>query len=146
MAFHSPLETLRKLRYSEERQQELLLLQINQRVSALQLAIGDLKNTKREMRNRELLELEGRLYGAELHFDVLCLSALDVREKELDRKLVAELAARQTRMQAFRLARQRRETVETLVNHQREESQKREARKNQQIVDEMFVLRSKHRG
>ena len=143
MAFHSRLETLGKLRRSTEHQAELLLLEINQQISALENAIAAIKAAKRNLRDRPVHATKDFLAGSELHFDEYCVSALQAREQGLRNQLSAAICTRELRKQAFHQARQEREAVETLINHQRETYVKEESRRQQRRIDDMFLLQSR---
>jgi flagellar export protein FliJ len=142
MALRSGLETIQKLRRSEERQQELLLQEINQRIRSLQQKIQEIKAQLSQGRDQELRKLEGRMPAAELHFDELCRSILTAHGRVLEAKLTIELAQRDVRMRDLLRARQARETVETLVHHQQESHRREQLRREQQLVDEMFLLQA----
>ncbi len=143
MAFRSRLETLLKLRRSEERQQELLLLEANRIVSSLEEAIQCIEKRERSIRDQQLEELKDHLYGSQIHLDEASLVALRGHWRDLNTKLSAAVASRETRTRNFRLARRKREMVETLVSHQREEYLRQEVRNEQRNIDEVFLLRAR---
>lgn len=142
MAPRSGLETLQKLRLSEERQQELLLQELNQRVGSLQQRISEIKVQLREHMNQEREKLVGILRASELHFDELCRSTLVAHSRALEAKLEVEVIQRDLQMRRLLQARQSREMVETLLRHQRESDHREQLRREQQSVDEMFLLRT----
>ena len=142
MAPRSGLETLQKLRLSEERQQELLLQELNQRVSSLQQRISEIKLEVRERMDQERQKLAGILRASELHFDELCRSTLVAHGRALEAKLAAEVVQRDLRMRCLLHARQAREMVETLLRQRREADHREQLRREQQSVDEMFLLRA----
>jgi flagellar biosynthesis chaperone FliJ len=142
MAPRSGLETLQKLRLSEERQQELLLQELNQRVSSLQQRISEIKLEVRERMDHEREKLAGILRASELHFDELCRSTLVAHGRALEAKLAAEVVQRDFRMRCLLQARQAREMVETLLRQRREADHREQLRREQQSVDEMFLLRA----
>ncbi len=142
MAPRSGLETLQKLRLSEERQQELLLQELNQRVGGLQERISEIEGRLRRHMNQEREKLAGILRASELHFDELCRSTLAAHGRILQAKLAAEVIQRNLQMRCLLQARQSREMVETLLRHQREANQREQLRREQQSVDEMFLLRA----
>jgi len=142
MATRSGLETLYKLRLSEERQQELLLQELNRRVRSLQQRISEIEVQLRENMNRVREKLAGVLRASELHFDELCRSTLAAHGRALGAKLAAEVVDRDLQMQRLLQARQAREMVETLLRHQRDATYREQLRREQQSVDEMFLLRT----
>jgi flagellar biosynthesis chaperone FliJ len=142
MALRSGLETLQKLRLSEERQQELLLQELHQRVRSLQQRISEIKIQFKEHKNRQREKLAGILCASELHFDELCRSTLVAHGRALEAKLAAEVIQRDLQMRRLLQARQSREVAETLLRHQREADHREQLRREQQSVDEMFLLRA----
>lgn len=144
MALRSGLETLQKLRLSEERQQELLLLELNQRVSHIQREIVEIEIQLQQHRNQEQRKLAETLRASELHFDELCRATLVAQGRALATKLTAEIIQRDLQMQRLLQARQSREMVETLLRHRREADHREQLRREQQSVDEMFLLRAAH--
>jgi flagellar export protein FliJ len=142
MAQQSGLETLRKLRQSEERQQELLLQEVNQRIGNLRHKISDLEAELTHRKEQQLRKLAGLVPASELQFDELCHSALLAYGRALKMKLAAEVEQRDLQMQNLLRARQARETVETLVHHKQEARRSEQLRREQQSVDEMFLLRT----
>jgi flagellar biosynthesis chaperone FliJ len=142
MASRSGLETLQKLRLSEERQQELLLRELNQQVRSLQQKISEVEVQLREHMNQEREKLARTLRALELHFDELCRSSMVAYGRALEAKLAAEVIQRDLQMQRLLQAQRSREMVETLLRHQREADHREQLRREQQSVDEMFLLRA----
>jgi flagellar export protein FliJ len=141
MPFQFPLESLRKLRQSEEHQQELLLEESNQRVTAIELQIAELEAQIRRAADAQLLKLENRATASELHFDLLCRRAARDRELALHKELQAALVLRDKRRENFRQARHRREVLDSLRNHQAQVYRREEMRQEQRRADEAFLLR-----
>ena len=144
MPFRSRLESLRKLRRSAEHQQELLLLEVNQRIATLEFAIGEIQMAKKSIRNRPAYATKTLIAGSELHFDESCIFALGTRERLLKIQLAKEMRNREVRQQTFYQARREREAVETLLNHQREVYAREEARRQQRGIDDLFLLQSRY--
>ena len=145
MPFHSHLETLRRLRRSTEHQQELLLLEVNQRIAALESAIAEIQTAKKNIRNQPIHATEDFIAGSELHFDESCISALSARHSELRHQLSAEHRDREIRQEAFYQARREREVVETLITHHREAYTREESRRQQRRIDDLFLLQIRFR-
>lgn len=141
MAFRFPLEALRKLRQSEERQQELLLVDANQHVTALELLIAEVETQIRRSEDAQLRKLENRVIASELQFDLLCRRNARDRQFTLVKDLVAAVARRDQRRENFRQARHRREVLDSLRNHQLQAYQREEIRQEQRRADETFLLR-----
>ncbi len=141
MAFRFPLEALRKLRQSEERQQELLLQDANQRVTVLELQIAEVEAQIRRAEDVQLRKLENRVAASELQFDLLCRRAARERQFALVKDLLAASAWRDTRRESFRQARHRREVLDSLRNYQLQAYRREELRQEQRRADETFLLR-----
>jgi len=141
MAFRFPLEALRKLRQSEERQHELLLQDANQRVTALESQIAEMENQIRRAEDEQLRKLETRVTASELQFDLLCRRAARERQFALVKNLLAAVALRDTRRESFRQARHRREILDSLRSHQLQVFRREEIRQEQRRADEAFLLR-----
>jgi len=139
------LEALRKLRHSQERQQELLLQKANQLVSGLQQQIAQIEALIRRAREDELRKLENRVTGAELQFDLSCRTLLSGRKQTLQKELLSALTLRDAQREAFRQARHRREVLDSLRTHQLELFRREEMRREQRRADEEFLLRP-HQG
>ncbi len=141
MAFRFPLEALRKLRQSEERQQELLLQDANQRVAALESRIAEVEAQISRSEGAQLRKLENQVTASELQFDLLCRSAAREHQRALQKQLLAAIVLRDTRRESFRQARHRREVLDSLRNHQLQAYRREEIRQEQRRADEAFLLR-----
>ncbi len=144
MPFRFSLEALRKLRQSEERQQELLLVDANGRVTALELQIGEQEAQIRQSEKAQLRKLERQVTASELQFDLLCRGAIRSRQFALVNDLAAAVALRDTRRENFRQARHRREVLDSLRNHQLQDYRREEIRQEQRRADEAFLLQGRH--
>jgi|SRR5208337_4295500 len=145
MAFRFSLEALRKLRHSQERQQELMLEKANQQVSALRQQIAHIEILIHRACEEELRKLENRVTASELQFDLLCRALLSQRKQALQKELLSALTLRDTQREAYRQARHRREVLDSLRTHQLEFFQREEMRREQRRADEEFLLRSHQR-
>jgi flagellar export protein FliJ len=141
MTFRFPLEALRKLRQSEERQQELRLQDANQRVAALELQITEAEAQIRRAEDAQLRKLESRVTASELQFDLLCRRAAREREFALLKELLTATALRDKHRESFRKARHRREVLDSLRSCQLQAYRREENRQEQRRADETFLLR-----
>jgi len=141
MPFHFPLEVVLRLRQSTEHQQELLLIEANLQVTRLDQQIRGLDKQSASSSSRRAHQLETGLKGAELHFELACVSALRARRRELERQLAEAEEVREARAREFREARRQRETMETLHNQQHELHRQHQERQDQRRLDEMLLLR-----
>jgi len=141
MAFRSSLDTLLRVRRGLERQQELLLQQANARVATLQQELVRIRSQIDADAVRELQHLQSGLTAAELHFDLLCRSALFLRRRQIEGELLQAEALREARGQSFRGARQQREILETLREQQLAAYRQESDRRDQRRIDDLFLLR-----
>lgn len=137
MAFHFSLESVLRLRRSQQRQQELVLQRRNREVIRLRLQWA---STRAEAARISSLSPDGRT-AAELQFDREHLTALAVRSAEIAEALQQAIAARELAAAEFRHAWQRRETLETLQKQARETWALDEARRAQRTLDDWFLAR-----
>lgn len=137
MAFHFSLESVLRLRRSQQRQQELVLQRRSREVIRLRL---EWANNRAEMARISALSPDGRT-AAELQFDRERLAALTVRSAETAEALQQAIAARELAASEFRHAWQRRETLETLQRRAREAWALDESRRAQRTLDDWFLAR-----
>lgn len=141
MAFHFSLHTVLRLRQSLERQQELLLLEANQQLHALQLKFDGVNAQLAQSAIQEGLQLASTLSAAELQFRELCRSVLREQREALGKSLAAAQVIRDARLADFRQARQRREVLETLRQTQAAAYHQNQGRQSQRQLDDMLLLR-----
>ncbi|MFZ0286556.1 MAG: flagellar FliJ family protein [Terriglobales bacterium] len=141
MPFHFPLDAVLRLRQSLERQQELLLREANQQVTALQLRIGELNAQISAHAIQQNLQLASTLSAAELQFLQLCRSVLLGQRGGLEKRLATAQAIQDSRMASFCQARQQREVMETLRQTQMQVYRQDAARRDQRHLDDMLLLR-----
>jgi flagellar export protein FliJ len=141
MAFHFSLAALLRYRQALERQQELRLLEANQRVVAAQRRLEDADHLLAAIAAEDAGKLKSGVHAAELHFDLLCRFLAGARRKELEKQLLLCQKARTHRLEAFQQARRQRETVDALHRRQFELYHQQETRREQQWLDDMFLLR-----
>ncbi len=141
MLFHSSLDVVLRARRGLERQQELLLQEANGRVATVQHELDQIRTQIEADAQRKLLQLKSGITAAELHFDLLCCSALRVRCHAVETELSKAQALREVRAQSFRMARQQREVLETLRQQQLQIYRQQAARQDQRRLDDLFLLR-----
>ena len=137
MAFHFPLESVLRLRRSQQRQQELVLQRKSREVIRLRL---EWASARAEMARISALSPNGRS-AAELQFDRERLATLDLRSTQIAEALHAAVVARDQATSEFRQAWQLRETLETLRNRAREAYAIDESRRAQRALDDWFLAR-----
>ena len=141
MPFHFPLQPVLHLRKSIERQHELRLTAANQQVAQvnriLECLDRDISGTQREA----VRVLESGTTGGELAFTFALESALCARRSEVRRELDRLVLLRDQEQAAFQLARRERQTLDSLRERQWRAYRVHEGRREQRMLDEMFLLR-----
>jgi len=141
MAFHFPLEGVLHFRRSVEHQQELLLRAAHQQVARVRHVIEQVEHRIREMQTQEAQQLGAGTTAAELRFALLCESELHRRRQDLLRDLVHAQALREQQQKLFQKAHCERETFESLRDHQLREYARDAARREQRLLDDLFLAR-----
>jgi flagellar export protein FliJ len=140
MAFHFSLRPILRLRASYERLERLRLLALAAAIVRVREEIAALE---RESQNARGLMREGLalgVTGAEIQFDTACERFRTDRKQVLETQL-AELEGKQERQRvAYRAARQKREILENLRERQWNEYRQKQARREQQGLDELYLL------
>ncbi len=141
MAFHFSLESLLRLRRSEQLQRELALQKKNSEVNDLQRQIAEL--------NEKTLQIvtasaSGR-FGAELQFDKQCQIALETQFAAMEEQFVFVRGQQALAATELRKAWQKSEALEILRRRERDDYLLDHARKEQQQQDDFFLLRKSSR-
>ncbi len=141
MAFHFRLETLLALRRSREKQEELKLQAIGQRLRLARRMLRENEESRRSLRSEQLQRARAGISGAELHFmrdydNSLAAAGLTLLHslKEIEKEF-----AKQTNV--LTSERQKREILETLSQRERERYRIEKARGEQSAADELFLMR-----
>ena len=137
MAFRFSLESVLRLRRSQQRQQEFVLQRRNREVIRLRI---EMVNTNAEMARISGQSLDRRT-AAELQFDRERLATLAVRSAAISEALQHAIAAQEQVASDFRQAWQRRETLETLQSRACEAYAIDESRRTQRTLDDWFLAR-----
>ena len=141
MAFHFAFDKILHLRVGVERQEEQRLAAISNEIAGIQAEIGVCTQRRGEVRRAALQEVADGTSGAVLQFAVTCDAAAAELEKRLKGRLRAAETARARQFEVYRQARQGRETFERLRDRRMAEYQRNAARRDQQNVDEDFLVR-----
>jgi len=141
MPFHFPLSSLLRLRESLEKNELLRLQAFAAQIAQVRAEIESL-DTQIESSRREVLEQAAAgISGAELHIAALGeFARLELRAKLIVRRDELE-RARQVQQVRYADARQRREILSNLQERQCSAYQHEQARREQQQVDELFLIR-----
>ena len=137
MAFHFPLESVLRLRRSQQRQHELVLQKKNNAVNRLQISLAEIEA---EATRISAPPFQGRS-AAEVQFDEERLRTLALRGAEIIQRLRQAVVERDQAASEFHRAWQRRETLETLHQRGREAYIAGESRREQRNLDDWFLER-----
>lgn len=137
MAFRFSLESVLRLRRSEQRQQEILLQKANEQVNTI-------------LRQIEMLETAAfalspgaqPVTGAELEFAAEQLRLLAMQRAEAESRLGAARERQRFAENEFRRVWQRREALEALCRREQELHHMQENRREQRLQDELFSQRT----
>jgi flagellar export protein FliJ len=140
MAFRFSLRPILRLRTSYERLERLRLLALAAAIVRVRGEIAALERESREARGRMREGLALGLTGAEIQFDTVCEQFRTDRKQVLETQLT-ELEGKQQRQRvAYQAARQKREILENLRERQWNEYRQKQARREQQRLDELYLL------
>ena len=143
MPFHFTLQAVLRLRMSYEQMEKLRLLAIIAAMIRAREEIAALENESRAARQQTQDRLRAGVLAGELQFENSSENVRLARKHAVELRL-AELEKKQeAQRQAYRTARQKREILENLRQKQRDEYRRAQASREQQRVDESFLL---HRG
>jgi flagellar export protein FliJ len=143
MPFHFSLQAVLHLYQSLEHQQELRLRAANQQVARVRHMIEQLDALKKQNRAQQSREMETGKTGAEMEFERATELALTHRRGELETELLRAQQFRDEQQRNFRAARRRRETLNSLREHQLRQYQLEATRREQRQADDAFLLRRK---
>lgn len=146
MAFRYPLLSILRLRQSLERQEEQKLLALAGRVARLRSLIGALDTEQLQTQRDLLTHLNQGGVAAELQFAGTCTTAYETVRNELLVQMKECEAQRLEQMKVYRLARQKREILDGLREHQEAAYVLESLRREQQRADEAFLLRQYREG
>jgi flagellar export protein FliJ len=139
MAFQFSLDSVLRLRRSEQRQQELILHCANEQVSRV---AGELENLRSEARRiRSDSNAQARITAAEIQFDQLRCEILAVRCAETTGRLLTVQERRTAALKEFQRVWQNREVLDTLREHERQAYALEESRREQRAQDDLFLQR-----
>jgi len=145
MTFDFPLQAVLHLRQSVEHQQELRLRAANQQVARVRHLLDQLDERVRQLKIRQSQELGVGTTSAELRFALLAEASVHQQRQVAERELVRWQNLRDQQQKLFQQARRERETFETLRNHQLREYERIAARREQQQLDDLFLLGQAYR-
>jgi flagellar export protein FliJ len=145
MAFRYRLETLLRLQCSLEHQEENRLLMCVTRVARLTTDLQEWEQARLRKKETIWADLGQGNPGSVLQFAELWERAVRAREVEIRRQLQLAEKAREEQLKTYRLARQKRETLESLKEREESVYATEQLRRIQQDLDEMHLARAFYR-
>jgi|HubBroStandDraft_6_1064221.scaffolds.fasta_scaffold01600_10 flagellar export protein FliJ len=140
MAFHFSLQPVLRLRASYERLERMRLLALVAAIVRVRQKREALDKESRDAGVRTRERLAAGMAGGEMQFEIACEKlrseykhALEIQARDLDR-------AQKKQRQAYQMARQKREILENLRERRLEAYRREESRREQQRIDELFLL------
>jgi flagellar export protein FliJ len=141
MPFHFPLQAIFHLRQSLEHQQELRLRAANQQVARARYLVEQVDLRIREVGLGQSQALVAGTTAAELRFDLLRQTAFGQQRIAIEGEIARLEKFRNEQQRIFYEARRQRETLESLRNLQLREYQKNARRREQNQIDDVFLMR-----
>jgi flagellar export protein FliJ len=143
MAFHFSLNGVLRLRESLEKAE---LQQLRAIAAAVAFSRADLDSLDKNIETARRWTLDATatrgLTGAELHFEVLREGVLQTVRSSLAEKLAALERKRDEQQQRYLQARRQREILSNLYQRQLAAYRLEQSRREQQRIDELFLIRS----
>ena len=142
MAFRFTLRSVLRLRHGSENQEERKLLAIVSAAARVRSEIERLAQVSVQQNRRQNDELaSGVMIGAMLQFDAVCEERRRSLQAEWSKKLAALEKKRSEQAAEYRKARQKREILEGLRDHQKAEYDREFMKREQERADEAFLIR-----
>ncbi len=140
MPFLFSLQPILRLHASYERLERLRLLAIAAEIVRAREEIAAVTRESIAARTNTQTRMGTGVVAAELHFEMMSENMRQERRRMLGARL-AELEKRElAQQQAYRLARQKREILSNLRQKKWDEYRREQARREQQRLDEVFLL------
>ncbi len=141
MAFRFQLEAILKLRRAHERRELLRLVALSNELNYLEQQEQDLIRHKRETRETIESALLRGMSAGEFHFMNAVASTIDKRQQAVHER--KELVTNQhlTQQALYQQTRRNRKILDNLRARQLAAYRQKQTRREQQQVDELFVLR-----
>ena len=142
MPYRFKLESLLRLQRSIERQEENRLLACTAEIVRLNALLNDWKQARFQKKENLWSELGHGSPAAFLHISSMWEQAVCLREKQILEQLRLAEQARQHQMEVYRGSRRKRETLESLRQHDLTQYTIRQLHRIQQELDETHLMRS----
>jgi flagellar export protein FliJ len=141
MAFRYPLQSVLRLRQSLEQQEEQRLFAIAATVARLRTQIEQLEQSRLDERRTASQEMLDGTSGAIVQFAAVCDSAFSEAQKRLREQLAEAERSRLEQLNTYRVARQKREILESLRERQEADHDRDEAHREQEQADDHFLVK-----
>ncbi|HEY2545800.1 MAG TPA: hypothetical protein VGI46_07040 [Candidatus Acidoferrum sp.] len=142
MAFRYSLQSLLRLRQSIERQEEQRLFAFAAVVARLRAEIEQFQQEELEARRAELQEMSPASSGASLQYAAYCRLAFETASSKLELQLREAEGKRLAQLRVYQTSRQKSEILRGLRERQEAAYELDLARREQQTLDEAFLIRS----
>ena len=141
MAFRFSLQAVLRLRRSYERRERLRLEIITRRCLHTQQQIDEVKNERLEAKDRLAQTLQAGMPAVELHLEVAQAKARAKRQEVLAEQLAKLTQEHRAQQVAYQHAQQQRQIIENLRARLFAIYQQVQARREQQQLDDLFLIR-----
>src|SRR5579875_267392 len=141
MAFRFPLEAILKLRRAHERRELLRLVALSNELNYLQQQEQELIRYKRETREATESALLKGMSAGEFNFIHAVASAIDKRQQAVRERKEMVTNQHLTQQALYQQTRRNRKILDNLRARQLAAYHQKQTRREQQQVDELFVLR-----
>ena len=138
MAFRFSLQSLLRLRRSYERRERLRLEVLTRQLVQVRQQLEAVHQDKLTARRRWAQQLRKGMFGAEMQFEAARAAACARRQHSLASRIAELEQQRRQQQAAFQLARQQCPLLENLRHRQLQLYCQRQARREQQQLDELF--------
>jgi len=141
MAFSFSLESLLRLRASQERQEQARLQMVAQRMFSAQARCESLAKERVELEDKFRVTLKAGMATAELYFHLAARSGLDSADAEAKRVLAEARKQWNEQRTRFLKSRRDREVISSVRDRQYQEFLTNQTRREQQQIDDLFAMR-----
>lgn len=141
MPFRFSLQPILRLRASVERIEQLRMLLLAAQIARVQREIDSLEENLSAERQRRISSLSAGLPAAELHFEGAREKTRADQIRMLRDMLAALRRKHEEQRRVYQAARQKKEILENLRKRRYEAYLREQSRREQQRIDEAFLLR-----
>ncbi len=146
MAFHFQLDSLLRLQMSHERRERMLLERIARKIAATRARIGEIDDERRAAARAQTGRLASGLTASEMHFAAACDSELERLHRKLSDELMELQKDHRKQSGVYLEIRIKLDTLEHLRAQKREEYRREMDRRQQQALDDLFLMRANRKA